>query len=205
MKTVKLAVLLSILALWGCTTGRVVTDVDQSINFSQYRTYTWAESDIQADSLFKDSKLIDKHIRSITDYELSKRGMIKDSLQPDLQFQYTTQTEEKDITVNKRVNYPMTPIVTARGTLYLGPWITDPTWAAAMNRPHTEKATEGKLILDVTDTNTGQVVWTGAVSGELDNRTNLQKDITRSVEALLKKLPMPVAQEHNGKTQHRSY
>jgi hypothetical protein len=202
MKTVKIAVLLSMAWLWGCASTHVVTDKNQSINFASYKTYAWLQPEQTGDSILQEYQLLNRHITSITDYELNRRGMVKDSLQPDLHFSYSARVEQKDKTVTKRSNLPAAPIITPRGTAYWGPWLTDPTWTAFMHRPHTEAYTEGTLILNVIDPSTEQVIWSGQVSEEVDNPKRLQRDITRSVEAILKKLPVSVAQnERNAANQ----
>ena len=39
--------------------------------------------------------------------------------------------------------------------------------------------TEGTLIIDVTDAKTDELVWRGAVTGKVDDVSNLQKQIVK--------------------------
>ena len=64
---------------------------------------------------------------------------------------------------------------------YPYPWMSPPTES---------EYTEGTLILDILDKDTGELVWRGSVSGNVEDTSNLRKQIDKGIRAIMKKYPV---------------
>lgn len=174
---------LLVLGLSGCA----VTDFDRSADFSKYRTYAWGKSEVDVSNPLYDSDLIDKRIQSAVDDEFARRGIIQTNQDPDVIVRFHTFTEEK-----KRMNSSMYPYSYRFYPFGFYPFFG---WAYAypypwMNQPAVSEYTEGTLILDILDQDTGELVWRGSVSGNVEDTSDLRKQIDKGIRAIMKKYPV---------------
>ena len=183
----KLFTLISFASLWGCAT----VDYDRSTDFSKYKTYAWMKSETKVgDNPKYNSDLINRNIKYAVETEFAKRGIEKTTKsQADFLIGYHTYTEKKQQTTSHYGGYPFMP--------YYGygwgwrPWGMMP-YGAWSNGLRNYTYTEGTLIIDVVDNQTKELVWRGAVEGDVDNIARLQKKIQKGVEAIIKKYPAKV-------------
>jgi hypothetical protein len=177
-------VLLFALLLWSCA----VTDIDRSVNFSELRKFDWGKSEISVSHPLYKSDLIEKKIRNVVTAEFGKKGIAQDTKDPDFLVSYRTHTEKKK---EQRPAYPAFFPYSFRG-FYPYPFYGyfGYRFPAAYGFPgKVREYTEGTLILDILDADTGELVWRGSVSGNVDNAKNIQKQIEKGVRAILKKYP----------------
>lgn len=144
-----------------------------------------------------ESDLIHENIQATVAQEFAKRGIVEDKVTPDFIVSYKTHTEEKQETSrNGRPYgfYPFSPF----WYYEFGVW-GYPFW----HQPErTYTYTEGTLILDIHDAATRDLIWRGAVEGNVDNVSNLQKQIQKGIKAIMKKYPItpadaPVLKDEN--------
>jgi hypothetical protein len=67
--------------LAGCQSSRVVTDYDQSVDFSQYRQYSWLDERSGASEQF--DPLLAKRVRDAVSSELQARGLGENATEAD--------------------------------------------------------------------------------------------------------------------------
>ena len=168
--------------------GCAVTDFDRSVNFNAYKTFAWGKADIKVNNPVYESQLIQKNIRTTVEGEFAKRGIVRDKKDPDFIVSYHTYTEAKERTDGRSFyGYPFYP---HRFYPFMYGW----GWGWGMPYTYAERQTynytEGTLIIDVTDAKTDELVWRGAVTGKVDDVSNLQKQITKGIRAIMKKYPV---------------
>jgi hypothetical protein len=183
MKTQLYFVIVGLLLL--VATSCAVTDFDRSADFTRYRTFAWGKSEVNVKNPVHNSKLINKNIKTTVENELAKRGISRNDRNPDFTISYHTYTEQKqEATGGNYYGYPFSPF---RFYPYGFGWALHPYGTAT---PRTMTFTEGTLIIDITDSKTNELVWRGTVSGNVDNVSNLEKQIRKGIKAILKKYPV---------------
>lgn len=169
--------------------GCAVTDIDRSADFNRYRSFGWGKANVDVDNPLYESGLIDKKIKSTIAKEFKKRGIYPDQDQPDFLVSYQTYTEEKERTTGGGYyGYPFHPF---RYYPFVYGWGWGfPYGYGWSGAPRTYSVTEGTLIVDIKDARTKELIWRGAVSGNVDNVSGLQKQIEKGVRAIMKKYPV---------------
>lgn len=175
-------------------TGCAVTDVDQSANFHQYKTFAWGKSKVEVKNPAYKSDLINKRIKATVEKEFAKRGIALNPSRPDLKVSYHTYTEKKEQRMgNAYYGYPYYP----RFYPYGFGWGWGFPYGYGPAQPYTY--TEGTLIIDITDARTNELVWRGTVSGNVNNVASLQRQIAKGVRAIMKKYPVTPDQKEKDK------
>lgn len=167
-----------------------VTDIDRSADFYSYRTYAWGEAVAHVDDPVYKGELIAKNIKNTIEKEFAKRGIRMNNENPDFIVSYQTYTEEKR-QVRNRGPYGYGPYFPMRfyPFYYYGfGWGFPYAWGGGF--PEETEFTEGTLIIDVTDSKTRELVWRGAVKGNVENVSSLQKQIQKGIKAIMKKYPV---------------
>jgi hypothetical protein len=108
--------------------------------------------------------LIKSHVQGAVDAEMAKKGLEKiDAGHPDiLVAYYFTSRNRTDVTHHYGYWYPHTSVYHYK---------------------------EGTLIIDIVDREEKQLIWRGWASGTLEKRENIHKQISYSVEKLLRRYP----------------
>jgi len=91
MKAIKILPVLFLFILGSCSSIRVNSDYDKSVDFSQYKTYAFHKRGIERVEI---SELDKKRILNAIDVELGKKGMTK-SENPDLLVNIFTKERER--------------------------------------------------------------------------------------------------------------
>ncbi len=158
----------------------VTVDADRKLNvdFSKYKTYTWAsqvDNRLDPGFYFLNDLTLKKRIRDAVGFALDGRG-------------YKLTRQSPDLLVNFRVFEKPTTIkgFTGYGTTYFG--------VGEVREPEdvtTFDVKAGSIILNLVDTKTGQVVWRGLASG-LTNANGFDRDenrIRQAVNLIFEKYP----------------
>jgi hypothetical protein len=165
-----------------------VTDFDRSADFTRYRSFTWGKPKVNVENPVYKSDLISKNIRTTVESEFAKRGIVRNDRSPDFVISYQTYTEPRERTTGGNYyGYPFSPFMFSPYRFFGWGWGIPYGWGAP---PRTETVTEGTLIIDITDSKTKELVWRGTVKGDVDNVSDLQKQIRKGIKAILKKYPV---------------
>jgi hypothetical protein len=185
MKRTGLNIVLVVTLLFSIA-GCAVTDVDRSVDFSRYKTFAWGPSEIKTDNPKYKSDLINKNIKATVEDEFAKKGITRNTKDPDFLISYNTYTEEKESVSGGSPfyggAYPFYPM-----RFYRYRWGFP---YGMYNPPRTYSYTEGTLIIDITDRATKEVIWRGTVTGNVDNTKKLQRQIQKGIKAIMKKYPV---------------
>lgn len=179
----KVALLSLVLLLLGGTRSfaqDVRYNFDKDTDFSKFKTYKWVT--IKASDHL--NELTEKQITAALDAELAKKGLTKtDSDSADLYVGYQTAVGSE-----KQFNS------------YSSGWGAGPGWGrgwyggagTTTTSGSTSTIYVGQLDLDMYDSAKKELVWRGTVSKTIDPKAKpdkQQKNITKSVEKLLKNYP----------------
>ena len=173
MKAFKLIPVLFLFLLGSCSSIKVNSDYDQSVDFSQYKTYAFHKRGVDRVEI---SGLDKKRILNAIDTELSKKGMIK-SDNPDLLVNIFTKERER-IDVNQ----------------YNAGWGYG--WGYGWNpylwggRTYVSSYVEGTLYIDLIDAKKKELIWEGEGVGYLtENRERKEIKINEFVAKILAQFP----------------
>jgi hypothetical protein len=173
MKAIKLVPVLFLFLLGSCSSIKVNSDYDQSVDFSQYKTYAFHKRGVDRVEI---SGLDKKRILNAIDTELSKKGMIK-SDHPDLLVNIFTKERER-IDVNQ----------------YNAGWGYG--WGYGWNpylwggRTYVSSYVEGTLYIDLIDAKKKELIWEGEGVGYLtEDRERKEIKINEFVAKILAQFP----------------
>ena len=170
---------LSLSAGLACSTVRVSTDYDPSVEFARLQTYDWLDERSGVEGDREDVRgLLDRRIRSAVEDELSGKGLSRDDAAPDLLVTYQLAVDTKlDIdTLHTGLGY-------GRGW-YGGGLATSQTIVREYD--------EGTLLIDLVDPASRQLVWRGTgVSRVRDAKSPEQREeiVRDTVSRILESFP----------------
>lgn len=188
MKKQILSLLVLGLMIFGaCSSISVVSDYDKTVDFTQFKTYSyygWADNSDKLLSPF-DKERLEKAFGQ----ELADRGLTFVKEGGDLTVALFIQTEQKQQT---------TATTTGMGGMYggyggyygYGPgW----GWGGGMSTTsiNTYDYTVGTLVCDVFDTKEKKLIWEGSGSGEIDDNPSTREDkIPNTVAKIMAQYPV---------------
>jgi hypothetical protein len=149
---------------------QVKTDYDRSVNFSQYKTYSWEKVQTQ-DPLWVD------RIKSAVDADLAKKGWTKVPSDGNISLVAIEATKNQQ-TLNTFYDG------------FGGGWRWGGFGGFGDATTTTDTYQVGTLILDMFDTQTKKLVWRSSASDTLSDKTDKNiKNLDKGVEKMLKHFP----------------
>ena len=164
-----------ILSLQGCSPITVQSDYDHSLDFSKYKTFAWTKSTQSQKHIRRHHNkgqmdgryhaLMDKRLKSNVETVLSSKGFMKTSPEnADLLFMFHFGLKSK-----------------------IERWRM--SGRGGGGRSIRVPVTEDNIVLEMIDRETNDLTWRGWAEGEETNMSNEDKDIRKSVEAILENFP----------------
>ncbi len=141
---------------------------DQSVDFTKFKTYKWAD----VEGAMHPDQITDKNIRAAVDAELATKGLTK------------TDAEASDLLVGYELAINQEKQINTWGT---AGWRWGGTTSAT-----TTTINIGTLVLDIYDPATKQLVWRGTATKTLDPKADpekRQKNLQKAMTKLLKNYP----------------
>jgi hypothetical protein len=169
MKT-RVRIPLLLVAIWALTTAvlgiDVKTDFDHHVNFSAYKTYSWAKVDTP-DPLWND------RVKEAVDRELTAKGWTEVASGGDVSVVAIGTTREKP----------------TLQTFYDGfdGWM----WGGFGDATtYEENYTVGTLVIDIFDTRTKKLIWRGSASDVLSGKPEKdEKKMNKAVDKMFEHFP----------------
>jgi hypothetical protein len=154
---------LSIVWLGGCVASSVAvrSDYDRQANFREYNSYAIAEMKQDKNDPILGSSLNQKRFAQAMDAEMKARGYVKTDETPDLLVSFQTDSRNKQNTQSNN-NW--------------GYW----SWYGN-NNVSTRNYEEGRIIVNLIDAKTKELVWQGWATGELNNTRKERDEVFREV------------------------
>ena len=169
--------------LTGCASVAHV-EKDETVNFSNYKTYAWAQEEENPDK--KTMELAERKTRAAVNAELAKEGWREVAANPDVLLSYDILVERNEKQDNTAVysrpyNRPFFNPYTRRWGL-----IHYPSQFLGYDRA-TRNVREGTLTITMTDTKTDKIVWQGWTTDEVSSKNLTSKEIQASVKSIFRK------------------
>lgn len=177
-RTLQLGILLAFGLLTACSSPKIITNVDPNADFGRYRTYGFTE--VLGTDSDEYQSLKTQFLKQAVARELEARGYT-DADQPDLLVNFYLQSQEKLATTSTPSAY-----YGYRGYGGYGTWGGYGGYETTVTQ-----YTEGTLNIDLVDSRRMQLVWEGAIIGEVTDkmRRELEKSIDEAVHDLFEQFP----------------
>jgi len=182
-----------IIAFASCSTLKVVSDKDSSVDFSQYRTYQYYGWAKESNKIL--NALDQERIEKAFGKEFEKRGLkyVKDN--GDLMVTLYIVTEKKTQTTANTTHMGV-----GMGYGYGGYYGYGPAYGWGASSSHTTynqyDYTVGTLIIDVYDATGKKLIWEAIAKGTIDeNLKNREVNINRAVGRMMLEYPVPAKKE----------
>ncbi|AMR27824.1 hypothetical protein A0257_12470 [Hymenobacter psoromatis] len=166
-----------------------------NVNFSKYRTFDFADTQVKTNgnqNPLLHSSIAQDHIKQSIPGELAKRSLRQVGSSPDLLITTHTYVDEAERTVYS--SYPSAGFAYPCPVGYRGAFLPisygyyySPTH---YQTPHTERYTEGTLIIDFIDCRTNNLVWRGSMADPVDDPGRLGREFSVSPKSILDKFPI---------------
>ena len=182
-----------LILLNACSSLKVYSDVDSSTDFSQYKTfeyYGWAE---ESDKLL--TQLDKERVENAFGAEFKKRNLEFVESGGDLVVTLFIVVEQK-----KTATATTTSMGGGYGGYYGGYYGVGPGygWGGGHSTTTIQEYDYevGTLVCDVFDKKDEKLIWEGIGTGEInENPKNREKNIPKTVQAIMSKFPVPPASE----------
>lgn len=170
MKTLFISVF-ALLLFASCSSVKVASDYDTTVNFSNYNSYAFFKPGIDKAEI---SDLDKRRILRALDAELSKKGLQK-SESPDLLISFFTKAKERVDVYQNHYGWG-------------GYWGWG--WGHPWGGTTVSKTTEGSLYIDIIDAKTNELIWQGIgtapIASNMEQKEAIIKEI---VQKILEKYP----------------
>lgn len=178
---------LSGLLLSGCSSIAHV-EKDETVNFSKYKTYAWAEkkADDTTGKKIMVSDLTERKIRQAVNTEMAKTGWRQANHNPDVLLAY-------DVLVERSVKQQNNPVYSEPFTRYFYnaysrryvPVYYPSQFLGYDREPQAVK--EGTITISLIDAKTDKTVWQGWTTEEVNSRNLSSKEIQAGVKSIFRK------------------
>jgi Domain of unknown function (DUF4136) len=180
LSSLALALLLS-----SCTSSlNTFADYDKNADLNKYKTYAWLSPGDSLDANPQNHQfelMYSKAITYASDENLKKKGMVLDSQNPDCLFKFSMGFEQK-------TSYSQSPTVSV-GVAVGGPYYYGGVAVPVAGGNITEhRADEAFLYIQMFDTRTGALLWTGGARKMVDNAADSEKNLKLALNAIFSKL-----------------
>ncbi|MFI5153555.1 MAG: DUF4136 domain-containing protein [Chitinophagales bacterium] len=184
-------------AIMGCFTGSNINyqaEKTKGVDFKKYKTYAWLATKDTAYMKLVDKKTLEKVLATNVIEQLSKRGMVLDTLNPDCLFTYTlvmnktyqVGQQPQDV-VNLQAYAPTYP--GQNNIYYYQPYYGVPSYNGGMA---VTTFRDGSLVIDMIDRRDNKVVWRSSAQGktEEENRKGVKATLKEAIPEMFKKFPV---------------
>jgi len=165
-------------------------EYSKSIDFTKYKTYAWIPSasiDIQNQST---ERMFGKMVTSISNEELKKKGMVLDTEHPDAVIRFS-------MGIKNQIQYSQSPTLSVGvGVGYGGYGYGMPGYYAGAAVPVAggniteSRADEATLVIEMFETSTGYILWTGGARKTVDNNADSEKTMRLALHSIFDRLPV---------------
>lgn len=196
-----LILLFSVFFLSSCGRPAFVThsDIDRTVDFSQYETFTMAELPPLPEDDVMDNNIIRKRIREYVAEELRAKGYQEVESGGDLLVRVNKKIQERR---EEETRYQPTGMG-YMGGWWGGPWgwgvpmrgwgWGHPMWMNQMPYTHVREFVEGQVIVNVYDNTRNDLVWQGWSRGEVNRYRRTMRDrddaVRRKVSEIMSDFP----------------
>jgi hypothetical protein len=183
------------LFLFSCSGSlNTFSEYDKHTDFNVYKTYAWLSPFDSLETNLQNQQMQLNYSKVITyasDDILKKKGMKIDVQNPDVVFKFSlgldhkmTLSQSPTLNVGVAVGSPFYYGGMAAGYPYYGAVAVPVAGGKVTER----RADEAFLYIQMFDTKTGYVLWTGGARKTVDNSADSQKNITLALQSIFSQL-----------------
>lgn len=177
---------LALLFLVSCGPSAYI-EKDKSVDFSRYKTFAWVDQDGEGKSdRNKRNDLTEKNIRAAVNKELAKTGWTETKRRPDILLSYDLLVERSSVENNE-------PVYTQPfSRTFYSPYhrryfvVNYPSRFVGYDRSE-RTIQEGTVTLNMIDAQSGNTVWQGWATDQVNNRNLTSREIDAAVRSIFKK------------------
>jgi Domain of unknown function (DUF4136) len=158
---------------------------DETVNFSDYKTYAWSETGNPKDAA-NNASFTEQNIKTVVDKELEKQGWQVTKKNPDVLLNF-------DVLVEKTTSQQSSPVYSRSFTRsFYNPYsrrffsVYYPSQLVGYNDRRVP-VKEGNITITMTDTDTDKTVWQGWTTNEVNSKNLSDKEVESSVKAIFRK------------------
>lgn len=176
------------IGLVGCATTSHV-EVAKGVNFSNYKTFGWANDSGAKKAGRADNQIVDNNIKNSIGMELEQKGW-QEADNPDVLLDYNVMVEKGVRTeTDPAFSYPYS-------SYYYNPWrrrlgyYYSPAFFSGY-RTYNVPFKEGTLTVNMIDAKTNKLLWQGYAKGDVSASHVNSKEAEADVKSIFKKLNLP--------------
>lgn len=199
--------------LFGCNDSynKVSSEYDKSIDFSKYKTFSWLPDVTDTIDSPYNNDIIRNNIRNYFGLCMSDRGYSFDTENPDLLMQLIiTNTKQGRAHSNYPTSYYSNPYY--YGSKYYSPYHHEYYYnghglnedddfgrSSEYKRTYNRTYVKGSITLIFIDRKTKKVVWRGTAEGDIDDPSQISKDLHPAVHGIIDEYPVKSIVKRNHK------
>jgi len=201
MKNIHLFLISVIICLGSCytpTANLYQSEKTKGVDFKNYKTYAWLHTNDTAYTKLASKQKVESALSAAVIQQLSKRGMVLDTVKPDCLFTYT-------LVLNKTYEVGQEPppvyapqsnagalpgqynmyYYVPNSTAYYNPDLYQGSMKVTTFR-------DGSLVIDMIDTKENKIIWRSSAQGKVNekDRQGIRPTIDQVVPAMFKKFPI---------------
>ena len=189
----KLGVLLTMVAVFAsCSTLKVTSDYDGSVDFSKYKTYKvmhFANEEDMATKNFKINELNRKRVEKFVSEELDARGFAAAET-PDVFFLYAVNID-METSYSAHTTHMGGGHYGYRGSYYGGYGMSGyGLGGSSYTDVQENQYTMGRLRVSMIDAKTEQLLWTGSARDEIKGKKNPEEKIAKVIARIMLEFPI---------------
>jgi hypothetical protein len=185
-------------ACYSPTANLYQSEKTKGVDFKNYKTYAWLHTKDTAFTKLADKQKVESALSAAVIQQLSKRGMVLDSVNPDCLFTYT-------LVLNKTYQVGQEPPPVYAPQSNVGPlpgqydmYYYVPSYTGYYNPDLYQgsmKVTtfrDGSLVIDMIDRKENKIIWRSSAQGKVNekDRQGIRPTIDQVVPAMFKKFPI---------------
>lgn len=177
-----IAVLAAAVALSGCSSqANLRSDYDDSIDFSQYRTYNYYDTSKRYDTEYQN--LFTQYVKRAIDIEMQARGYTLSDT-PDLLVNFNVKAEDK-------TKVTSSPSMSGGYYGYRGGYYSPWVGYGYGTETHVSQYTEGTYNIDLVDPKLKRLVWECVGVGRItdDKLENIEENVKTGVPRFFERYP----------------
>lgn len=160
---------------------------DDTVNFSNFKTFAWVESKASEDDASKKTiSLTEQNVRKAVDAELGKEGWKESKNRPDVLLSY-------DVLVERAIKEDNNPVYSRPYTRFLFnpysrryvPIYYPSQFLGYQNDQYSVR--EGTITITMVDAKTNKTIWQGWTTEEVNSKNLTAKEIQNSVKSIFRK------------------
>jgi hypothetical protein len=193
-----ITVIFSTAACYSPTANIYQSEKTKGVDFKNYKTYAWLHTNDTAYTKLANKQKVERALSDAVTQQLTKRGMILDSVNPDCLFTYT-------LVLNKTYEVGQEPPPVYAPQSNVGPlpgqydmYYYVPSYTGyynpALYQGSMKVATfrDGSLVIDMIDRKENKIIWRSSAQGKVNekDRQGIRPTIDQVVPAMFKKFPI---------------